>query len=62
MRLSITEGFADEFKTLVKYFKETATTYLEKVSAGRMDISQYKVVGKKDDKYIEGDMSWLEAL
>ena len=48
LRMSITEGFAEEFKKLVKNLKDTASTYLEKVSAGRMDISQYKVVGKTD--------------
>lgn len=44
----MTEGFADEFRKLVKHLKETATTYLEKVSAGRMDIAQYEIIGKTD--------------
>ena len=48
LRMSITEGFADEFRKLVKHLKETATTYLEKVSAGRMDIAQYEIIGKTD--------------
>lgn len=48
-RLSITEGFADEFKKLVQKLKETASTYEEKVSAGRMDISQYTIIGKTED-------------
>ena len=48
LRMSMTEGFADEFRKLVKHLKETATTYLEKVSAGRMDIAQYEIIGKTD--------------
>lgn len=48
LSMSITEGFADEFRKLVKHLKETATTYLEKVSAGRMDIAQYEIIGKTD--------------
>ena len=48
LRMSITERFADEFRKLVKHLKETATTYLEKVSAGRMDIAQYEIIGKTD--------------
>lgn len=48
LRMSITEGFADEFRKLVKHLKETATTYLEKVSANRMDIAQYEIIGKTD--------------
>ena len=48
LRMSITEGFADEFRKLVKHLKETATTYLEKVSAGRMDITQYEIISKMD--------------
>lgn len=48
LRMSITEGFADEFRKLVKHLKETATTYLEKVSADRMDITQYEIIGKTD--------------
>jgi hypothetical protein len=44
----MTKGFADEFRKLVKHLKETATTYLEKVSAGRMDIAQYEIIGKTD--------------
>ena len=52
LRLSITEGYADEFRKLVQHLKETATTYMEKVSAGRMDISQYGIVGKTEDGYI----------
>lgn len=46
LRMSITEGFADEFRKLVKHLKETATTYLEKVSASRMDITQYEIIGE----------------
>lgn len=52
LTLSITEGFAEEFRKLVKSFKDTATTYLEKVSASRMDIDQYKVVGKNDEVFV----------
>ena len=52
LRLSITEGYADEFRKLVQHLKETATTYMEKVSAGRMDISQYDIVDKTEDGYI----------
>ena len=52
LTLSITEGFADEFRKLVKSLKDTATTYLEKVSASRMDIDQYKVVGKTDGGFV----------
>ncbi len=52
LRMSMTEGFADEFRKLVKHLKETATTYLEKVSAGRMDINQYDIIGKTDEGYI----------
>lgn len=48
LRMSMTEDFADEFRKLVKHLKETATTYLEKVSAGRMDIAQYEIIGKTD--------------
>jgi len=48
LRMSMTEGFADKFRKLVKHLKETATTYLEKVSAGRMDIAQYEIIGKTD--------------
>lgn len=48
LRMSMTEGVADEFRKLVKHLKETATTYLEKVSAGRMDITQYEIIGKTD--------------
>lgn len=49
LKLSMTKGYADEFRELVQHYKETATTYLEKVSAGRMDISQYEIIGKTDD-------------
>ena len=52
LNMSITKGYAEEFRKLVKHLKETATTYMEKVSAGRMDIDQYKVVGKTDDGYL----------
>ena len=52
LRLSITKGYADEFRKLVQHLKETATTYMEKVSAGRMDISQYDIVEKTDEGYI----------
>ena len=52
LRLSITEGYAGEFRKLVQHLKETATTYMEKVSAGRMDISQYDIVDKTEDGYI----------
>ncbi len=52
LRMSMTEGFADEFRKLVKHLKETATTYLEKVSAGRMDIAQYEIIGKTDKRVI----------
>ena len=52
LRLSVTTGYADEFRKLVQHLKETATTYLEKVSAGRMDISQYDIVAKTEDGYI----------
>ena len=48
LRMSMTDGFADEFRKLVKHLKETATTYLEKVSASRMDITQYEIIGKTD--------------
>ena len=48
LRMSMTEGFADKFRKLVKHLKETATTYLEKVSTGRMDIAQYEIIGKTD--------------
>lgn len=46
------EGFADEFRKLVKHLKETAANYLEKVSADRMDITQYKIISKTDKKVI----------
>lgn len=52
LRMSMTEGFAEEFRKLVKHLKETATTYLEKVSAGRMDITQYEIIGKTDEGII----------
>ena len=52
LRMSMTEGFADEFRKLVKHLKDTATTYMEKVSAGRMDITQYQIIGKTDDGVI----------
>lgn len=52
LRMSMTEGFAEEFRKLVKHLKETATTYLEKVSAGRMDITQYEIIGKTDEEII----------
>lgn len=52
LRLSITEGYAEEFRKLVQHLKETATTYMEKVSAGRMDISQYNIVEKTEEGYI----------
>ena len=52
LTLSITKGFAEEFRKLVKSLKDSATTYLEKVSAGRMDISQYKVIEKTDEGYV----------
>jgi len=52
LTMSMTEGFAEEFKKLVKHLKETATTYLEKVSAGRMDITQYKIIDKTDEGVI----------
>lgn len=48
LRMSMTEGFADEFRKLVKHLKETATTYVEKLSASRMDITQYEIIGKTD--------------
>ena len=46
------EGFAEEFRKLVKHLKETASNYMEKVSAGRMDIEQYKIVGKTEEGYL----------
>ena len=52
LKMSMTEGFADEFRKLVKHLKETATTYLEKVSASRMDITQYEIIGKTDEGVI----------
>lgn len=52
LRLSVTEGFAEEFRALVKQFKDSAKTYLEKVSAGRMDITQYEIIGKTDDGFV----------
>lgn len=52
LRMSMTEGVADEFRKLVKHLKETATTYLEKVSASRMDITQYQIIGKTDEGVI----------
>lgn len=52
LRMSMTEGFAEEFRNLVKHLKETATTYMEKVSAGRMDITQYEIIGKTDEGFI----------
>lgn len=52
LRMSMTEGFAEEFRKLVKHLKETATTYMEKVSAGRMDITQYEIIGKTDEEVI----------
>ena len=52
LTLSITEGFTEDFRKLVKSFKDTATTFLEKVSAGRMDISQYKVIEKTNEGYV----------
>ena len=52
LRMSMTGGFAEEFRKLVKHLKETATTYLEKVSAGRMDITQYEIIGKTDEGII----------
>ena len=48
LKMSITDGFADEFKKLVKHLKETGTTYLEKASAGRMNIAQFNIIGKTD--------------
>ena len=51
LRMSMTEGFVEEFRALVKHYKETATTYMEKVSAGRMDISQYEIIGQTDDGF-----------
>lgn len=52
LRMSMTKGFAEEFRKLVKHLKETASNYMEKVSAGRMDIDQYKIVGKTDEGYL----------
>lgn len=52
LNMSMTKGFAEEFRKLVKHLKETATTYMEKVSAGRMDIDQYKIVGKTEEGYL----------
>ena len=52
LRMSMTKGFAEEFRKLVKHLKETASTYMEKVSAGRMDIDQYKIVGKTEEGYL----------
>ena len=52
LRMSMIEGFAEEFRNLVKHLKETATTYMEKVSAGRMDITQYEIIGKTDEGFI----------
>lgn len=52
LRMSITKGYADEFRKLVKHLKETASTYMEKVSAGRMDISQYEIIGKTEEGYL----------
>ena len=58
LRMSITEGYSKEFRKLVKHYKDTATTYMEKVSAGRMDIDQYKIIGKTEDGYImQGSLS-----
>ncbi len=52
LSMSMTAGFAEAFRALVKHLKESATTYLEKVSASRMDIGQYRIIGKTGDGYI----------
>ncbi len=52
LSMSMTDGFAEAFRKLVKDYKETATTYLEKVSASRMDIDQYRIIGKTEEGYI----------
>lgn len=52
LRMSMTEGYADEFRKLVKHLNETATTYVEKLSASRMDITQYEIIGKTDKSII----------
>lgn len=52
LRMSITKGYVEEFRKLVSHLKETASTYLEKVSAGRMDISQYKIIDKTEEGFI----------
>lgn len=52
LRMSMIEGYADEFRKIVKHLKETATSYLEKVSAGRMDINQYTIVGKTEEGFV----------
>ena len=52
LRMSVTEGYAKEFRKLVKHLKETATTYVEKLSASRMDITQYEIIDKTDKGYI----------
>lgn len=52
LSMSMTDGFAESFRKLVKDLKKTATTYLEKVSASRMDINQYRIIGKTEDGYL----------
>lgn len=52
LTLSMTKEFAEEIRQLVKGFKESATTYLEKVSANRMDITQYKIIGEIDGGFV----------
>ena len=52
LRMSITEGYAEEFRKLVLHLKKTASTYLEKISAGRMDISQYKIINKTVEGFV----------
>lgn len=52
LTMSITEGYSEEFRELVKNYKDSATTYLEKVSASRMDISQYEIIGKTDEGFL----------
>ena len=52
LNMSMTEGFAEAFRKLVKDLKESATTYLQKVSVSRMDINQYKIIGKTREGFL----------
>ena len=46
LQLSMTDGYREIISKLIQRFKDNSTTFIEKVAIGRMDVSQYRVMGE----------------